>query len=320
MQQLTIFADSARTQVLEVRQTFSLRKDKLSACIKYFPEQKTHEIYEPGRPRGLREHVWVDGMRRELHFMHSSRLDGLMLRIEEFGKKCVQTYDGSKDNLIYRSVSYRISGVSPTDTSPENSFRKMAEKFKRDPSKDAEEDVAKRTFELVSGGIKVLYHYGDDRVTASFRHYSKDGTDHVVVQVDPFSRPPADAAMLEEFQKLQTAERDCINEVRDAERQAKELLKKRAEEEEAIAETMAHSTLPGIGARESKVPPHLVVSVYDTQRHKYAEQEETDEEKAASQVPHDYLTSFLSHPIAMTDPPLPKEDAFQARDGAHCYV
>ena len=39
-------------------------------------------------------------------------------------------------------------------------------------------------------------------------------------QVDPFSRPPTEAQMLEEFTKLQTAERECMNEFRDAERQA----------------------------------------------------------------------------------------------------
>ena len=108
--------------MLEVRQTFSLRKDKLATRVRYVPEQKTHEIYEPGRPWGLREHIWIEGLRRELHFSCSARLDGLMLRVEEFGKKCVQTYDGSKDNLIYRSVSYRQSGASPADASPETSF------------------------------------------------------------------------------------------------------------------------------------------------------------------------------------------------------
>ena len=39
--------------------------------------------------------------------------------------------------------------------------------------KDAEEDVAKRVFEWPrtpgAGAIKIIYHYGDDRVTASFR-------------------------------------------------------------------------------------------------------------------------------------------------------
>ena len=45
--------------------------------------------------------------------------------------------------------------------------------------------MAKRVFQMAgSGAIKVIYHYGDDRVTASFRSYAKDGTDHVVVQVD----------------------------------------------------------------------------------------------------------------------------------------
>ena len=68
---------------------------------------------------------------------------------------------------------------------------------------------------------QVIYHYGDDRVTSSFRSYAKDGTEHVVVQVDPFSRPPSTAVQLEEFQQLQAAERDCLNEVRDAHRQAK---------------------------------------------------------------------------------------------------
>ena len=318
--QLTVYADARRSVLSEVRQTFALRKDKLAMRIRYVAENRTREIFEPGRPRGLREHVLIEGVRRELHFNSPARLDGLMTRVEEFGKKTVQTYDGSKDALVYRSVSYRQSGISPTDTSPEASLRKMTEKFRRDESEDAEEDVCKRTFELVSGGIKVIYHYGHDRVTCSFRHYSKDGTGHVVVQVDPFSRPPADGMLLEEFQKLQAAERDCLNEVRDAERQAKDLLKKRAEEEAAIEETIADDAEAAASGRpkqgkESKVPPHLVVSVYDTQRHKYAEQEETEEEKAASQVPHDYLTPFLPHPIAVNDPPLAKDDAFQARDG-----
>lgn len=58
----------------------------------------------------------------------------------------------------------------------------MAEKFKRNPSVDAEEDVAKRTFDIANGMIKVLYHYGHDRVTASFRTYAKDGSGHNFVQ------------------------------------------------------------------------------------------------------------------------------------------
>ena len=193
--------------------------------------------------------------------MPSARLDGLKLRVEEFGKKTTQFYDGSKDNLVYRSASYHQTGAAAADasTTPDAlAPRKMTEKFRRDVSKDAEDDVIKRTFGLVgSGAIKVgfaaaplpldfdhssfelrpstlyplpptlrphsppptlpfpppslspsqvVYHYGDDRVTASFRHYAKDGTDHLVVQVDPYSRPTSTAVQLEEFQKLQACD------------------------------------------------------------------------------------------------------------------
>jgi hypothetical protein len=149
------------------------------------------------------------------------------------------------------------------------------------------------------------------------------------MQVDPFSKPPPAAAQLEEFQLLQAAERDCINEVRhadrpvraqctnvpmqqcpngpmpqgtndptqqcincttapmhqctnaplhhctnqvrDADRQSKDLLRKREEEEASIAETLTGGPV-ATGAKESKVPPHLLVSTYDTLRHKFAEQ------------------------------------------------
>ena len=48
-------------------------------------------------------------------------------------------------------------------------------------------------------------------------------------QVDPYARPLTDAKLLEEYTKLQTAERECINEIRDADRKAKDILKKREE-------------------------------------------------------------------------------------------
>ncbi len=63
----------------------------------------------------------------------------------------------------------------------------------------------------------------------------------------------------------------CTNQVRDADRQSKDLLRKREEEEASIAETLMGGPV-ATGAKESKVPPHLLVSTYDTLRHKFAEQ------------------------------------------------
>merc|ERR1719453_2679129 len=138
--------------------------------------------------------------------------------------------------------------------------------------------------------IKVKYHYGDDRVTASSRAYAKDGSGHSIVQVNSFSRQPTDAQMLEEFTKLQAAERECINEIRDYDRQTKDILKKRDYEEQAIEEAIEESERLSPGSKQP-VPQHLSVSVYDTARSKLNTEE--DEDDGEGEVPHDYLTPFL---------------------------
>ena len=101
-------------------------------------------------------------------------------------------------------------------------------------------------------------------------------------QVDPYARPLTDAQLLEEYTKLQTAERECINEIRDADRKAKDILKKREEEESDIIESEEESAALLQGSRPP-VPAHLAVTVYDTTRSKLATQEEPDE-NTASQV------------------------------------
>ena len=64
----------------------------------------------------------------------------------------------------------------------------------------------------------------------------------------------------------------CPTQVRDADRQSKDLLRKREEEEASIAETMTGGPVATGEKPLSKVPPHLLVSTYDTLRHKFAEQ------------------------------------------------
>ena len=77
----------------------------------------------------------VEGVKRELFFYASSRLDGLLSRTENFGAKTVQLYDGSKDALVYRSVAYK-EGRSAGDGiggDADGGIRKLAEKFRRTP-------------------------------------------------------------------------------------------------------------------------------------------------------------------------------------------
>ena len=305
--QTTVYDDAERLDVAETRQLFANRKDKLYRRVTC--RAMTHEFFEPGRPTGLKEHIHVEGERRELHFYSSARLDGLVSRIELIGKKTWTVFDGSNSPLVYRSITY-LDGADTSELS-ERSIRKMAEKFRRSPGVDAEEDVAKRTFEMQDQLIKVRYHYGHDRVTASHRTYAKDGSDHTIVQVNHFSRPPTDAQKLDEFTELQKAERECVNEMRDYDRQAKEILKKRDYEEQAIEEAAEEAARLSPGGKPP-VPQHLTVSVYDTARSKLAQQEDQEDDEEA--VPHDYLTPFLPEPIGVHDEPLSREDALQARE------
>ena len=71
VQQLTVFGDPARLSVLEVRQTFALRKDKLATRTRYLFEGKTHEIYDAGRLQGEREHIWIEGVRFRCRCTHT---------------------------------------------------------------------------------------------------------------------------------------------------------------------------------------------------------------------------------------------------------
>lgn len=128
---VTIYHDLLRTNIAETRQTFANRKDRL--CRRVSAGASTHESFEPGRPKGLKEHVWVDSERRELHFYSSARLDGLVTRVEVSGHKTYLVFDGTKDPLTYRSVSYLDSEMTNTEIAPDKHIRKLAEKFRRSP-------------------------------------------------------------------------------------------------------------------------------------------------------------------------------------------
>jgi len=52
---------------------------------------------------------------------------------------------------------------------------KMSEKFARDPSKPADEDVAKRVFHVAVARTELRHHHGDGRVTAGYVVLQQDG-------------------------------------------------------------------------------------------------------------------------------------------------
>eukprot|EP01112_Ceratiomyxa_fruticulosa_P015298 TRINITY_DN4476_c0_g2_i2.p1 TRINITY_DN4476_c0_g2~~TRINITY_DN4476_c0_g2_i2.p1 ORF type:complete len:915 (-),score=212.17 TRINITY_DN4476_c0_g2_i2:88-2832(-) len=222
--------------------------------------------------------------KREMHFYPGFRLDGLILREEFVGRKIAETYADRDDLMVYRSAtfadpSYVFSNSPPSSAvstartiqttssksiesavNPANNntvlklndsekalpIRKMSQKFARNVSIAADDDVQKLTFHIDQKKIVIRYHLGEGRITSSTRVYTKDGKAKGF-QVDPFHGKPTPRQLYEDYQRFLSLERDCIARLRDTDREALEILQLRETQENYI---------------------ELNVSIYDINRNK----------------------------------------------------
>ena len=326
-QRLCTFADKACTLKEEERETYLRRRDKLSERITYpLKSNAKLERFDPGSSFGIKEAYTVPDKERVMHFYTSARLDGLVKRVEVFGQKMMETFSGRDDNLVYRSVTYDPVETAKAMAAAEQAaaaaaaaggrrkkkkseeplqvIRKMTEKFelpdvKAAPEPDADGNagvaipahkrIRKRVFNVVGELIRIDYHYGEGRVTASQKLFYKDGT-HDIVQVDPLEPKPGDIELQEEFQSLLAAEKQCTQDIRDVEKEVKDMVNTRNKEEQNI---------------------NLITPYYDVVRVK---QEESDDEgdKDEEKVEHDYLSPFL--PALIAGQSLTKPEAMDVRE------
>jgi hypothetical protein len=107
IERLCIFEDEACVTLLEERQTFARRKDRLRERVSYFGEVASRvERFEPGAAFGVRETTLVPGRDRHTVFYPSGRQDGLLTRHEVFGARMTETFKDRDDFLVYRAVTY----------------------------------------------------------------------------------------------------------------------------------------------------------------------------------------------------------------------
>eukprot|EP00899_Mesostigma_viride_P013144 jgi/Mesvir1/21830/Mv04215-RA.1 len=303
---LTRYSDDARGSVCEVREHYSRRKDRLVKRVSFPLEDRVLEYFDPGAHYGLKELCTISGKRRIAYFYPKSRLDGLVSRHEEIGKKTVEVFQDRDDRMVYRSVTYdpeppprppspqaAAPGLGPGATAKEREaaeaaererrrrqkkvetlavIRKMTEKFSRDPSGalPAARDVAMRRYYVASDSIRIDFHYEEERISFNSRTYTKEGLASLTM-ADPLEPRPGDAALVEENQRLLLAEKECANAVREMERESRDMVASRNKEEQAI---------------------QLITPYYDVVRVK---QEEADDEGNGDEVKqeHDYLMAFL---------------------------
>lgn len=322
VERLIIYGDDEHSVVVETREIFRRRKDKLKERRSYPQMEVTQEQFHPGSSSSVKEILMMKGRKRVLHFFHTARLDGLVRQEEIIGKKLIETFSGRDDHLVYRSTTFDAMGDGlPQDessttlsndksdqsdlaldegkvsTGPRSTKResekhlpisKLTERFERNPALDADRDVAKRVFCIADNQICLYYHYGPNRVTTSSRIYHKDGTSHIL-QVDPLAETPDPSQLSEEYQMLLQAERDCRQAASDSLLEIREILRTRTNQELNIT---------------------LEVPYYDIGRIK-AEQSEEEEEEVPQGM-SDYLSLFLPSNNGVFN--LTREQALEVRE------
>lgn len=299
------------------------RQDKLRRRSVY-PQQhstnprKIHDWFLPGRKKetkveGLRELIYEPGIQRTMKFYWRAREDGLARRKESFFtpdsavRKIQEYYFGRDDDrLNYRSATfeapreghassglqYAMSTAIGTKDHSRNEPIKMTEKFDRDPSVKADEDVQKRSFikpQSSDGEIWVFYHYRGDCITRPYRLFPKnadkekeagaaatDSKPKVVVM--PYGEPPKDSELSDQLRFLMDKENECITEIRSKSDECKDVLSTLESEQKNV---------------------QRVLSTYDTIRNRPKETEAElaqmlAEESRRAESRKDYLAPYIA--------------------------
>eukprot|EP00775_Hariotina_reticulata_P013287 gene13287-13418_t len=277
VERLTRYVDDARHVVLEVRETFARRKDKLRERRSYPQQDAVQEFFAPGSLFAVKDLHVVRGERRTINFYSVARLDGLVRREEVLGVKLTESFEGRDDRLQCRSATFSSAGAGALAAA-------VSERFGRNAEKPADQDIAKRVFYFSEGKTALNYHHGEGRLSCGCLVFHKDGQAQAV-QVDPLAPKPLVRELLETYRSLQLAEKEVLQAVRDSEWEGREICRTRSNQEQTIV---------------LEAPYHDICRI---------QADDSDEEPADSEsVAYDYLLPFLPPGTTSTNNPQGSSD------------
>ena len=132
---------------------------------------------------------------------------------------------------MFVSLSFHPQDVGPGS---DMAISKMSEKYSRNVSRKAHEDIAKRTYYISEGRARTVYHYDDPRVTRKATVVYKE-------RAGPSSAGPAagvadDIAEYDEdsLQQALQGEKECFAAIRHSQLEMAKLSEKRNREEQTI--------------------------------------------------------------------------------------
>nr|XP_027794968.1 dynein regulatory complex subunit 7 isoform X1 [Marmota flaviventris]XP_027794969.1 dynein regulatory complex subunit 7 isoform X1 [Marmota flaviventris] len=295
---LTTYEDLERTQVLEIKEWYQNRGDKLELRHINKSTGLIIDYFKPGHPQALRVHSYKSmqpEMDRVMEFYETARVDGLLKR-EETPKTMTEYYQGRPDFLSYRHINFgpRVKKLSlnSADSNPRPTV-KIIERFHRNPEKPADEDVAERVFLTTEERIQLRYHCRSDHITANKREFLRrtevDNKGNKIImtpdmcisfEVEPMEHTKKLLYQYETMMQLKNEEKVSKHQVWESELEVLEILRLLEEEEEA------HT---------------LTISIYDTKRNEkskeYREAMERvllEEHMQQVETQLDYLAPFLA--------------------------
>ncbi|PAA91434.1 hypothetical protein BOX15_Mlig015216g2, partial [Macrostomum lignano] len=316
---LSIYTDRTLSDLVEVREHFENRVDKLTLRVRDVASGKVTEHFAKGRMERLHEHQYFEAMpgpetERVMFFYNEARVDCLARR-EEWPLEMKEYFVNRPDRLYFRHTvfSKRVKKFAPQSAPGEHEVRpisRIEEKFARNPNVPANEDVAERMFVLTEDRIQLVYHTDSSKIAASTREYIKPpnadekGTvivlppdNHSTFQVDPNRSSKKEVEVYQLMLDLIAIEEKTKERVRASEKESLDILNARSREE-ADAE--------------------MEISLYDTERNEKAkkhreelERQRQEELMRNRELELDYLAPFLAQlgePTKIT-----KEIAFELR-------
>ncbi|XP_031606055.1 dynein regulatory complex subunit 7 isoform X1 [Oreochromis aureus] len=170
VKRLTKYKDQDCTEVAMVKEWYQDRSDFLEEKEVDNVNEITTERFRRGRKRHLlffRVKSLTVGTEVEMHFS-SARVDDLVRRVLS-PKEFIELYEGRSDFLQYRHVYFEkeIQLLSENSRNEEAPILKVVERFHRNCSKPANEDVAERVFLISEKLIELTYHLTEDRLIPS---------------------------------------------------------------------------------------------------------------------------------------------------------
>ncbi|XP_078089368.1 dynein regulatory complex subunit 7 [Mustelus asterias] len=293
------YEDIECTSFVKVTEWYSNRKDMLEKIERNMRTRTITENFKNGRSMAVKKHLFRSSepeTDRTLKYISQLRVDGLVSRVEN-PTEMTEIFKDRPDFLIYRQTSFakRVRKVKLPGTFQLNyrTIVKITERFARDRTKPAHQDVAERVFLITQEHIHLTYHREDDRITALKREFilppnllQKDdqevNMEQIVItfEVDPLAKPCKNVVLYQTMMKLLKTQAASMQSVRDSEHEIREFLKDRAAERKAN---------------------ELGISVYDTERNEKAKEHrmeqmrlEEEQRMRCAEEELDYLAPFLA--------------------------